>query len=467
MTKTAEQLLKELKKDSTKGHTIAVPMQLVTKTIKAIDQDWVRQTQTTLSADAITVVRLTRRSDNLMDLTYFSEVDKAEKYICIPKGFEFKVPAAKTAKSLQKAYDLYLVKHLGRQLRHYAGSVGCDPEVFAETEAGELIPAFNFLGSKKDPSKGPVIHDGNNDLYWDGFQAEFTTTANGCMGYHSDSIRYGIEGVWTALKKHDPKARLSIRTVFDTPPELLRASKPEHVEFGCMPSFNIYGMEGMKADGYQVFHRAAGGHIHLGCGKLAKDVLERAVKAMDAVLGVACVSLFAKFDDPRRRQMYGLAGEYRLPPHGLEYRVLSNAWLMHPMIANLVFDLARGAFAFGFQDFLKLWDGNEKETVECINNCDVKLARKILKRNKDLFLQIADMKYQDADQHEEKFKLARPLYVWDAVINGAESVIKDPTNIEKNWMLGEKWHTHCGYPTKNVSSNVFGKNNELMPRKKI
>lgn len=455
MNKTADQLSKELVRDPSTGGWFPKFIQTIETKITPIKNNFVHQEEKILSSDKIVILRLSRYTEDFYEMVYFSEVAEVEKYVVVPKGFLFKTPAPETEVEIQKMYDAHMLSNLGSKLRNYAGSVGSDPEIFAETEDGKLIPAFEFLPSKQDPAKGPANSYGLNDLYWDGFQAEFTTIANGCMGYHSDSIRYGIEGIWTALKKHDPKARLSIKTVFDTPNELLRAAKPEHVAFGCMPSFNIYNMKGEQADGYQVFNRAAGGHIHLGCGELKPDVLERVVKAMDAVLGVACVSMFANFDDPRRRRMYGLAGEYRLPKHGLEYRVLSNAWLMHPMIANLVFDLARGAFSFGYQDFLKFWDGNEAETIECINTCNVELARKILNRNKDLFLQISDLKYQDTHNHIKDAKLARPLYVWNVIINGAESVIAEPHNIEKNWMLGEKWITHCNALTKNVYSNVF------------
>jgi len=46
-------------------------------------------------------------------------------------------------------------------------------------------------------------------------------------------------------------------------------------------------------------------------------------------------------DEPVRREYYGLAGEYRLPPHGLEYRSLSCAWIFHPKAAATILDLAR------------------------------------------------------------------------------------------------------------------------------
>jgi hypothetical protein len=63
--------------------------------------------------------------------------------------------------------------------------------------------------------------------------------------------------------------------------------------------------------------RTTGGHIHFGIGKRDDETVSRMVKALDAIIGVACVSLFDGIDDPRRRRMYGLAGEYRLPEYGV------------------------------------------------------------------------------------------------------------------------------------------------------
>lgn len=309
--------------------------------------------------------------------------------------------------------------------------IGSDPEIFAQTKDGALIPAFNFLGSKDTPNQSTVCHHGkSNDIYWDGFQAEFNTLAMGCLEHHTDTVACGLIGLKDLLKKHDPNALLSVKTTFDIPPELLANSKEEHVQFGCMPSLNIYGMEGIKMNGREVAFRSAGGHIHYGIGKADKDRQEKIVKALDAILAVACVSLFASFDDPRRRVMYGLAGEYRLPPHGLEYRVLSNAWLTHPLIMNIVFDLSRKALRFGEKGWMNKWIHNEQETINIINTCDVAGAKEVMERNKELLLNIMDAPYRNMDMT----KMA-----YDIFYNGMESVIKKPDDIIGNWKMNEAW----------------------------
>lgn len=412
------------------------------------------------SSKNIVIMRVDRRTHNTLHLRYFDEVAKAERFITVPNDLVFKTQT-EPAKKLIKSYTEFCLKNLVNQMYWNGGKVGSDPEIFAEDKKGNIVSAFDFLGSKKKPSKAPsraedTSNYGKNNCYWDGFQAEFETHACNCMGWHSDSIQCGLEGVWTHLKKFNKDAKLSSKTVMDIPPKLMQKTKPEHAAFGCMPSKNVYGMKGLEADGKDVLYRAAGGHIHFGCGKLKPEELKRVVKALDAVLGVAAVSLFAKVDDPRRRQMYGLAGEHRTPAHGLEYRVLSNAWLFHPVLANIIFDLARGAFMFGKNDFLKFWNGTEEETIECINECNVALARKIMKRNKKLLIQIIMVKQRLADRAE---------WIYQALLGGQETIIKDISDIEGNWHLGKTWKTHCGNKGTTVYNTLTVENGYDMKKK--
>lgn len=391
-----------------------------------------------------------------VEVQYVSEKDTYVNTIIVPGDFVFKVPTAKNAQAIIKKYRKFLEDYLYTTVDYLDGEVGSDPEIFAEDETGKIIPAFEFLGSKESPTvyTDPKFHGEfnggypSNHCYWDGFQAEFTTTPKECMGWHSDSIQNGLKGVHKALKKYNPKAKLSAKTVFEISEKMLKEAKPEHVAFGCAPSFNIYKMKGKRLNGDQVTIRPAGGHIHFGCGKLDAKTLENVVQALDAVLGVACVSMFGKLDDKRRRELYGLAGEYRLPPHGLEYRTLSNAWLFHPLLANLVFDLARGAFALGKSDLLKYWEGDPGETIECINTNNIEMARSILKRNEKMFKAVLNVTYGEdikSTWGQRKAEYARKFFM-----EGAESFIKNIDDIAGNWNLDGDWVQHCNGRGKNL-----------------
>lgn len=343
-------------------------------------------------------------------------------------------------------------KNLHRLVGYYCGKIGSDPEIFAENKDGALIPAFDFLTSKDKPGFVSQPNGDSNNIYWDGYQAEFDTIASDCMGWHADSIQNGLKGVLMFLNKHDPDAKLSLKTTFDIPAERLSTDKDEHVSFGCMPSLNAYGLSGLKADGRAVGFRSAGGHIHFGVQKHIQENHVNIVKMLDKVLGVACVSMFAKYDDPRRRTMYGLPGEYRLPAHGIEYRTLSNAWLSHPLIANIIFDLARQVFAFASSSIADKWVATEEETIECITYCDVDKAREILKRNENIFLALINSRYY----HEAKAKVARDIF-----LHGMETAVVNPEDIAGNWRLKGTWLTHSNKQDLANLYPIIGKGNKV------
>lgn len=366
---------------------------------------------------------------------YFFDYTRATSIvIVVPDDFKMRVLSDEEMEPLLAKHETYMLDNLRQALPH-GFTIGSDPEIFLTDGEKNLIPAFDFLGSKEKPNVGPHA---NNKIYWDGFQAEFDTQSGTCLASHSDNVHYALKDLYHMALKHNSTALLSLKTTFDLTPKQLNDTKDEHIAFGCMPSLNVYGMKGISANGRDVPYRSSGGHIHFGIGKKSSEEIERIVKALDAILGVACVSLFAKYDTAQRRMMYGLAGEYRLPPHGLEYRTLSNAWLCHPLAMHLTFDLARKALVFGQKGLLKYWQASEEETIQCINKCDVKLAREIMERNKKLFCGILLAAFHDSAYTE---------VAYGVFFNGIESAVKDPESIITNWDLNKKeWSTQCAKP---------------------
>jgi hypothetical protein len=57
-------------------------------------------------------------------------------------------------------------------------TIGSDPEIFLH-EAGTLIPAFDVLPGKRKQT----------DVFWDGFQAEMTTTSQSCLQQNVESLQ--------------------------------------------------------------------------------------------------------------------------------------------------------------------------------------------------------------------------------------------------------------------------------------
>lgn len=385
---------------------------------------------------------------------YYLNPNGVETYLCMHHSQEVCLLTGSTKKKILDEVVSKRFKNL-RQNLAYGGSLGSDPEIFVEDgKTKEIIPAFNFLDSKKD-SKDTVTYQAiTSKIYWDGFQAEFETAPFACLSYHATSVNYMLQKLLEVARKKYPDAELSAKPVVMIDADTLATAKEEHVTLGCMPSYNVYGMQGDKTTESRLLPiRSAGGHIHFGIGKRTEAQVKDMVKALDAILGVACVSLFQNIDNPIRRKFYGMAGEYRLPEHGLEYRTLSNAWMYHPFIMNIVFDLSRKALVFGQNGFLPYWKATEAEVIKCINECDVKLAQEILNRNKETFITLYKACYGDcAESLENLFQI---------YINGMESAVEDPTNISKNWKLTREVVDNHGW------GNFTHNRNSVLSKKKV
>lgn len=331
------------------------------------------------------------------------------------------------------------IKNLGRVVSQQ----GSDPEIFVVNKDGNVIPAFKFLKDKKDPNRIPGT---NQPLFWDGFQAEFNLPVFSCLDQTVGSVRASLMELKRLAQEYDKDARLTIVPTLEVMPHMLRDEKEEHVQFGCMPSKNAYGMKGVQADGRDVTLRSSGGHIHLELDSKQKKRVEEYVKALDAILGVACVSMFGQFDDPRRRQYYGLAGEYRTPSHGLEYRPLSNVWMCHPTAMYIVFELARKVITLVDNDLFKYWKYDEQDVIACINDCNIALAYEILRMNEEMFKDIlSSFCYNKGNGSNNRQDLVDVVY--NTFMFGIENLISNVDDLENNWSLnntGDMIHTSNG-----------------------
>lgn len=352
--------------------------------------------------------------------TYF---DSRYKVVEVPKTSELFKKFMEDTKATRLTSALASSKH-----HSYIGS---DPEIFAARPDGTLVPAFEFLRSKKE----------NGRIYWDGYQAEFAPHTDTCLNGHiSGNIVRCLRELRSALKAKFPKASLVLKNTFDIPEERLANDDPEFVAFGCTPSLNAYGEEpAVKMLGKDVPFRTAGGHMHFTC--LQKNA-PAYVKELDRVLGVISVAMFQYWDSPRRRMFYGRAGEYRLPSYGMEYRVLSNAWLAHPALAHFVYEVARvviGQVAGKTEQNKTLrrfeeWDVTEEEARTCINECNVELAVKLLERNSETLTALLKALPGIGPFTPNYAKLPE---IWKTmVMEGAHKFLKDPDKVSIGWDSG-------------------------------
>lgn len=388
------------------------------------------------------VTKFVRSYAGNYSMHYFNPANGQKAYREVPPTLELNLLKGKRGQELDTEWHKAVKEKLPELTHRVACTIGADPEVFVVAKDGSVLPAWEYMPGKNKPLDFRTS-DGafTGTAYWDGFQAEFTTQAGiTCLMQMGDIVQAGLQKIMTTARAKNPKAKLTLASVVQVSDEVLASAKEEHVQFGCAPSYNVYGLQGNTTHGRQVPYRFAGGHIHFGLrdggGVWDKERIVRAVRVLDSVLGVACVSMFANQDNPVRRQFYGQPGEYRLPPHGLEYRTLSNAWLAHPLIFQMVFDLARAAAGLADEGLGNVWDATENETVEIIMNHEVDRARAILKRNESVFKGIIRSiggSYMPPEAADVAYR------IW---LGGMEEAVADPSDIEGNWNLSKAWYAH-------------------------
>lgn len=330
------------------------------------------------------------------------------------------------------------------------GTFGNDPEIFV-TANGTVMPAFTFLPSKHDarwedanPKRMKLEMAENSSKhylygrkkFWDGFQAEFTVPPHQCFGYGCDYIRYGLQSVLDSAKKANPDAKLTWAPVVDVPQELLASSPQEGVALGCDPSLNAYTRDEnprlATLDPSQLPIRFAGFHIHIGQPKLSGATYRRIVRMLDAVVGVVSVAIFEGMEDPRRRLYYGLAGEYRLPEHGLEWRVLSSCVLCAPGIYHLISDLTRVVACLAQSRWHRMWKAAPSRVQDIINNLNVPEARKLIKENEAALKLMLKGPYAGCQAAQDN--------AFRIIDQGAQNLIS--LEMHANWRMGHNWENH-------------------------
>jgi hypothetical protein len=314
---------------------------------------------------------------------------------------------------------------------------GSDPEIFAVDGYGKMIPAFSFLKSQKEAKRE------SSYVFWDGFQAEMNTDGTAfCLNLLMDDIQEQLGKLTTKLPEG---AKLSINNTFRLDDETLKNTEGRFIEFGCKPSFNAYEMKVKKISARKLPYRWAGGHLTFGSWEQPPQYLSM-VKAIDKICGVFSVGLAANLDTPNRRQHYGLAGEFRTPKwekeslwssritYGLEYRTLSNFWLCSPVVANLVWELARIAIRIHDTRYMKLLAMPEELVVDTINTCNVEQARKLVKVNEGFYKWALHAIFSKKYAPDERNKITNAALT--ACYEGLESLGVDPSNLDANWKIG-------------------------------
>lgn len=201
--------------------------------------------------------------------------------------------------------------------------VGCDPEVFVK-QNGVFKSAFGLIkGDKKHPQK---VDKGAVQV--DGMALEFNIDPAAT----DDEFVINVQSVFDTMKLMVPEYEVVATPVAHFDMEYIKAQPAEALELGCDPDFDAWsGVANIKPNAERPM-RTASGHVHIGWtnDKTIEDGEHRhqafvSARQMDFFLGLP--SLFYDLDT-ERREMYGKAGCCRIKPYGVEYRTLSNAWLL-------------------------------------------------------------------------------------------------------------------------------------------
>ena len=276
-------------------------------------------------------------------------------------------------------------------LRRYGISFGADPEFFF-TKGKEVIGSEKIL--KGDIEARDEYNTPYGKVIIDGVQAELNPAPSSCREAFATNLSQCFREVANLTKK-DKNLNVSFTQVVTVGKKEFDSLSDDSKKFGCAESQNVYNKKSSITVDPNVYRkRSAGGHIHMGAnaGSPLRKVLETTdvlIPIMDLIVGNTCVLIDRNPDNKERRKNYGRAGEFRVQPHGMEYRTLSNFWLQSYQLMSFVMGLSRLAVSivadsntdsYGrgdkTEDFaknlLKLVD--RKKVEEAINNNNFVLA---------------------------------------------------------------------------------------------
>lgn len=262
---------------------------------------------------------------------------------------------------------------------------GADPEMFF-TRDGKIV------GSEKVLPKEGLAHR----VTIDGVQGEFNVEPATCRQTFSSNLRYCFALLNQQAMEKD--ITVSFAQTVKLGEKEMKALSKKSQRFGCAPSNNVHEKDSTISvkDGSKYPYRSAGGHIHLGNAghdsvyNLLKNP-ELLVPLLDILVGNTCVLIDRDAGNVERRKVYGKAGEYRSPEHGLEYRTLSNFWLRSYPLMSFVLGMCRFAVNVGLDEAAttQIMASVDMRAIEkAINTNDFDLAKENFDRVKDVIASI-------------------------------------------------------------------------------
>jgi hypothetical protein len=217
-------------------------------------------------------------------------------------------------------------------------TIGCDPEIFVgHMHTKAILSAHGLLkGDKLNPE--PVDQGA---IQIDGVALEFNINPAHNLKEFLGNIRTVMQQLEQRIRTEHPNLVFRIEPTAHFDADYFNTIPPENRKLGCEPDFNVYTGKRNPPPNPDTLMRTAAGHIHIGWTE-DEDPFDpththschQVVKQLDAAL----YSVSTLWDnDYERRKLYGAKGAYRPKSYGVEYRVLSNAWLRTPQLQAWIY----------------------------------------------------------------------------------------------------------------------------------
>lgn len=221
--------------------------------------------------------------------------------------------------------------------------IGCDPEAFLRDADGKFFPAVDVIpGTKADPHK---VKGGAIQV--DGLAVEFNIDPAATL----DEWMNNIEGVVQELERAVCPYVLDFTPVALFDKSVLKGVAKDKMKLGCDPDWNAYEGELNPIPTPPNHLRTSAGHIHIGYSGMKQPAWENQfelTKHLDACLFVPS-KLWDK-GNAQRQQYYGALGAMRPKGYGIEYRVLSSAWVDNPELWEFIYKQTKWATEHFFNE---------------------------------------------------------------------------------------------------------------------
>lgn len=336
----------------------------------------------------------------------------------------------------------------------YHHTMGSDPEFFLQKEdrivgSEVYIPEDGWYPNVLNRKFTREEIEYMSRFTQDGIQVEFNPINYGCRAGMTSHFRQMFLGLEAFLKSKDPKIELNFDRTVTMKKDWFEGLSEKSRILGCAPSMNIYDPNAqVGVDPKKYMKRSAGGHLHIGFINdpilipALKNTPEKFVMMYDILVGNTSVLLDQDKGNIERRKVYGRAGEYRLPRHGLEYRTPSNFWLGSPLYLSFIFGVCRLATSVVYSSLVKsskhdyvkgiLERVNILNVIEAINTNNFDLALKNFTEIEPYLVQILPEDGNQVGLSSTNLKKFRKF-----VENGVNKVVKTrPMEQWRNTPLG-------------------------------